>query len=375
MLVGYFRWLKSISKKMALLNNVNKVIHSNRLLFNATTGCLYAPEGIPKTFVVADPIKLTKEVLCIHLNIREELNIKSKHFQECIHYYFDNEGKLFRPVLIVLMAKALNVHQQNTSDLLECQLKMAMIAEMIHTASLLHDDVIDDAVLRRNKPSVNQIFSSKQSILAGDFILARASILLSRLQNTKVVEFFSEIIHDLVKGELMQLVSKDDIDQRFNHYLTKTFRKTASLMANSCKSVALLANCSSIVQDMAFEYGKNLGMAFQLVDDALDIISSSETLGKPAGVDMSLGLATAPVLFAAQKFPDLHAIIGRRFKNKVEDVQKALEYVNQSDGVSETFMLASKYAMEACKSISSLKDSEEKAALITLANFVVERKR
>lgn len=323
----------------------------------------------------SDPVVLTKNDLAsLHQDIKKELSTSLGVLSDCCHYYFDEQGKLFRPMAVTLVGRACNAHLRKNSSLLQSQKRMAMIAEMIHTASLLHDDVIDDATTRRNKPSVNHVFSQKQAILAGDFILSRASILLAQLGNTKAVEYFAHIIDNLVKGELMQLVAKDDINERFNHYLSKTFRKTASLVAYSCKSVALMGGGDETLQQTAFDYGKNIGIAFQLVDDALDFVSTSETMGKLTGVDLNLGLATAPVLFAAEKYPDLHVLIGRRFNNK-EDVELAFQYVQKSDAIKETFILANQYASQAAKTINTLQDSVEKEALVNLTKLIVERAR
>jgi len=172
----------------------------------------------------------------------------------------------------------------------------------------------------------------------------------------------------------MQLFTKDDLNERFNHYLLKTYRKTASLIAYSCQSISLLGGCDDRIQEAMYNYGKNIGIAFQLVDDALDFISTSEILGKPAGADLSLGLATAPILFAAEKYPDLHGLIGRRFKLK-GDVEQAFDLVHKSDGVAETYSLARKYVNQATKDIRFLKDSVHKEALFEIGEMVVSRDR
>jgi len=322
-----------------------------------------------------DPFKLTKDGISnLHQDICTELDTQIPGLRGAAHYYFDGKGKLFRPMAVILAGYASNFHLTGQSDLINGQKRVAMIAEMIHTASLLHDDVIDEATERRNKPSVNHAFSQKEAILAGDFVLSRSSILLAQLGNTKAVELFSYIINDLVKGELMQLFTKDDLNERFNHYLLKTYRKTASLIAYSCQSISLLGGCDDRIQEAMYNYGKNIGIAFQLVDDALDFISTSEILGKPAGADLSLGLATAPILFAAEKYPDLHGLIGRRFKLK-GDVEQAFDLVHKSDGVAETYSLARKYVNQATKDIRFLKDSVHKEALFEIGEMVVSRDR
>jgi len=325
--------------------------------------------------LAASPAELTKNgITSLHQDICNELETQVPVLKGAAQYYFDGKGKLFRPMAVMLAGHACNIHLQQNGELTVGQKRVAMIAEMIHTASLLHDDVIDEATERRNKPSVNHAFSQKEAILAGDFILSRSSILLAQLGNTKAVELFSYIINDLVKGELMQLFTKDNLNERFNHYLLKTYRKTASLIAYSCQSIALLGGSDDQMQDAMYNYGRNIGIAFQLVDDALDFVSTSDVLGKPTGADLSLGLATAPILFAAEKYPDLHGLIGRRFKHE-GDVEQAFEMVHKSDGVSETFMLARKYVDQATKDIAFLKDSEYKEALRGLGEMVITRDR
>ncbi|KAH9640490.1 hypothetical protein HF086_018156 [Spodoptera exigua] len=139
--------------------------------------------------------------------------------------------------------------------------------------------------------------------MAGDFILAVASMMIARLRSDDVTLVLSQVVTDLVQGEFMQLGSKETENERFAHYLTKTYRKTASLIANSVKAVALLSGADESTCELAFQYGRNLGLSFQLVDDLLDFVSSAQAMGKPTAADLKLGLATAPVLFACEKVP------------------------------------------------------------------------
>lgn len=287
-------------------------------------------------------------------------------------YYFDGKGKAIRPMIVVLLARALNIHSNRSGDLLPGQRTIAMISEMIHTASLVHDDVIDGSDKRRGKRTIHDMWGERKAILAGDFILSAASMVLARIGNNTVVKLFSQVIEDLVRGEFMQLGSKENENERFKHYLEKTFKKTASLIANSCKAVSVLVNSDPEVHEIAFQYGKNVGIAFQLVDDVLDFTSGASHLGKPSASDLKLGLATGPVLFACQQFPELHAMIMRRFSTK-GDVDRAWQYVLKSDGVQQTTYLAERYCQEAIRQISMLRPSAERDALIRLTEMVLSR--
>jgi len=209
----------------------------------------------------------------------------------------------------------------STSDLLPTQRRLAEITELIHTASLLHDDVIDSSDSRRNAPSANIAFGNKMAVLAGDFLLGRASVALARLRHPEVTELLATVIANLIEGEFLQLRNTAldeknpifDDSQTMNYYLQKTYLKTASLISKSCRAAALLGNADSQTVEAAYSYGKNIGLAFQLVDDVLDFTVSEKELGKPAGADLELGLATAPLLFAWKSNPKLGELVGRKF--------------------------------------------------------------
>ncbi|KAK9459984.1 isoprenoid synthase domain-containing protein [Lipomyces oligophaga] len=267
------------------------------------------------------------------------------------------------------------------TGVLPSQRRLAEITEMIHAASLLHDDVIDDAEMRRGQPSGNFKFGNKMSILAGDFLLGRACVSLARLRNTEVTELISTAIVNLVEGEVMQLKNTAPEDSltgtatqaTFKYYLDKTYLKTASLMSKSCRSAAVLAGIRQDAVEAAYQYGRNLGMAFQLVDDLLDYTVSEADLGKPAGADLQLGLATAPALFAWYEYPELGPMIRRKFSQS-GDVARARELVAASNGVEQTRMLAEKYSAEARDALALFPESSAKEALVDMTYMVLNRR-
>ncbi|XP_042328729.1 all trans-polyprenyl-diphosphate synthase PDSS1 isoform X3 [Sceloporus undulatus] len=320
-----------------------------------------------------DPFKLgRKDLKNLYEDIRKELQASTTELREMCEYYFDGKGKAFRPMIVVLMARACNFHHNSSGEVQANQRSIAVIAEMIHTASLVHDDVIDDANSRRGKMTVNQVWGERKAVLAGDFILAVASVALARIGNATIVSVLTQVIEDLVRGEFLQLGSKENENERFAHYLEKTFKKTASLIANSCKAVSILACPDPKVHEIAYQYGKNIGIAFQLIDDVLDFTSCSQQLGKPTSADLKLGIATGPVLFACQQFPEINAMIMRRF-SLPGDIQRAQEYVLQSGGIQQTTYLAQRYCHEAVREISKLRPSPERDALVQLAEIVLSR--
>ena len=375
----------------------------------------------PKDVESMDPFELVgPELLNINHNIKQILGIDHPVLSTVAKYFFDfgGGGKKIRPALVLLMAHAVNAHEsalagvpystsgefgQNEKEAarkfmssaravggsgvmhtlpahlaLPLQRRLAEITEMIHTASLLHDDVIDAADTRRGVSSVNTLFGNKLAVLAGDFLLARASICLARLRSVPVIELLSTVIEHLVKGEVMQMKSalrSDAATQAaFDLYLRKTYYKTGSLMANSCQAIALLGGYAEETRIAAYKYGMHLGIAFQLVDDMLDFEGTSLSLGKPALSDVRQGLATAPVLFAAHRFPLLLSMIERKFATP-GDLEYTVRTVQASDGILLTRRLAIAHINMALEAIAPLADSPARTALASLCRVVLTRKK
>jgi len=320
------------------------------------------------SFLVDADLKKVKQ------NIISLLSTDHPLLKTMARYYFDLEGKQFRPMVLLLLSRAIECHKTfplEDGNILPKQLQLAEIVEMIHTASIIHDDVIDKATLRRSVSSINQKFGNKLSVLSGDYLLARASVSLAQLESFEVTKLISTVISDLVEGEFMQLNPTPD-SSPFDYYIKKTYLKTASLIANSCTGLAVLSGVPSHITDIATNYGKNLGIAFQIIDDILDFSGASSEMGKEAGVDMNLGLATAPVLYANQQFPQLTQLIQRKF-SEPGDVDLAHNLVLKSDGLKRSRELAKQFGMKATESLHDLNPSQAKDGLIQLVDTVLNR--
>ncbi|KAE8351481.1 isoprenoid synthase domain-containing protein [Aspergillus coremiiformis] len=385
-------------------------------------------QGLPKAppGISVDPLRIVgKELKFLTKNIRQLLGSGHPTLDRVAKYYTRSEGKHMRPLLVLLMSQATALtprHGRPSSaspsavndpissssvladtnpdrnplvspsaeakydisgdeNILPTQRRLAEITELIHTASLLHDDVIDNAVTRRSSSSANLQFGNKMAVLAGDFLLGRASVALARLRDPEVTELLATVIANLVEGEFMQLknTASDEknpvfTDETISYYLQKTYLKTASLMSKSCRAAALLGDSTPEVVESAYSYGRNLGLAFQLVDDMLDYTVSDAELGKPSGADLELGLATAPLLFAWKENPELGPLVGRKFSQE-GDVQRARELVHQSNGVEKTRVLAQEYADKAKTAISDFPDSEAKDGLIQMCEKTMNRRK
>ncbi|KAK7063875.1 isoprenoid synthase domain-containing protein [Favolaschia claudopus] len=265
-------------------------------------------------------------------------------------------------------------------SLLPTQRRLAQIVEMIHVASLLHDDVIDASALRRGVPSAPAAFGNKLAVLGGDFLLGRASAALSRLGDMEVVELIASVIANLVEGEILQMkdVHRAEVPKTggdaWNIYLKKTYLKTASLMAKGCRASVILGGCAQgeVWKELAYAFGRNFGLAFQLVDDVLDYDAGEATLGKPGGADLKLGLATGPALFAWEEHPEMGPLIVRKFEQE-GDVELARDLVRRSSGVERTRDLARAHADKARELLQGLPESEARASLELLTDRVVTR--
>ncbi|MEM8719087.1 MAG: solanesyl diphosphate synthase [Cyanobacteria bacterium P01_G01_bin.39] len=301
-------------------------------------------------------------------NLKQLIGARHPILGAAAEHLFDAGGKRIRPAIVLLASRATTLDHELTPR----HRRLAEITEMIHTASLVHDDVVDEADLRRNVETVNNLFGDRIAVLAGDFLFAQSSWYLANLDNLQVVKLLSEVIRDFAEGEIMQSINRFDIDASINSYLDKTYYKTASLMANSAKAAAVLSDAEESIVENLYSYGRNLGLAFQIVDDILDFTSSAEVLGKPAGLDLASGKLTSPVFYALQQQPQLKTLIEREFSES-EDLPQALELILNSDGIDQSRKLAKELASKAAQNLSCLTASDSKDALHELTNYAVSR--
>ncbi|KAM7359371.1 decaprenyl diphosphate synthase subunit 1 qless isoform 1-T2 [Cochliomyia hominivorax] len=374
---------KSATSVFDLMHNCSAATSNTKAkCSNMKTNCRHyssvhtqQPAGPVREIQIDPYIILDDELKYFYDDVRDLLaqGTSQAELDKIATYYFDGQGKALRPMVTMLMSKAINYHLNKESrQLLHKQRQIALFSEMVHSASLVHDDVIDQSDFRRGKPSVNVLWNHKKVTMAGDYILSVASIMIARLKSDDVTIVLSQILTDLVQGEFMQLGSRETENERFAHYLTKTYRKTASLIANTLKATAIIAEADENVTELAFQYGRNIGLAFQLVDDMLDFVSSTETMGKPTAADLKLGLATAPVLFACEKYPELNPMIMRRF-GEPGDVERAFELVHKSHGLEQTRFLAKKHCIEAIRLAQDMTESPYQKGLQVVADLVINR--
>lgn len=301
-------------------------------------------------------------------NLKNLVGARHPILAAAAEHLFEAGGKRVRPAIVLLVSRATMLDR----DITPRHRRLAEITEMIHTASLVHDDVVDEAELRRSVPTVNSLFDNRVAVLAGDFLFAQSSWYLANLDNLEVVKLLSEVIRDFAEGEIQQGINRFDTSISLEAYLEKSYYKTASLIANSAKAAGVLSEQSAEVNHHLYNYGRNLGLAFQIVDDILDFTSPTEVLGKPSGSDLISGNITAPALFALEENPYIEVLIEREFSQE-GDIEKALDLIHSSQGIPRSKELASQYGQSALKHLECLASSPSKDVLIELVDYVLSR--
>lgn len=301
-------------------------------------------------------------------NLKNLIGARHPILYAAAEHLFGAKGKRVRPAIVLLVSRATMLERDITSR----HRRLAEITEMIHTASLVHDDVVDEAELRRGVPTVHSSFGNRIAVLAGDFLFAQSSWYLANLDSLEVVKLLSQVIMDLAEGEIQQGLNRFSADLSIEAYLEKSYYKTASLIANSSKAAAVLSEVPKEVAEQMYDYGRHLGLAFQIVDDLLDFTGSTEELGKPAGSDLRSGNLTAPVLYALEEKPYLNGLIEREFAQP-GDLEQAIALIQDSQGLKRSRELAEQHAQSAVKCLESLPPSASREALTNLTDYVLRR--
>jgi octaprenyl-diphosphate synthase len=284
------------------------------------------------------------------------------------HYIVSSGGKRLRPLLVLLAAKACGYQGVAHRD-------MAAIIEFIHTATLLHDDVVDGSELRRNRDTANAVWGNEASVLVGDFLYSRAFEMMVDIGEMRVMDVLSHATNRIAEGEVLQLLNTNDPDTDEARYMEVIERKTATLFEAGTRLGAVLAQIPRDLEDAVAGFGKHLGIAFQLVDDALDYDSDAETIGKHIGDDLEEGKPTLPVIRAMQIGDDAQRA---RLRHAIETggrrhIDEVVEAIVSSGAIEYTVQLAREHAVLAKESLSGLADSPAKKSLEATADFAVAR--
>ena len=284
------------------------------------------------------------------------------------HYIVNSGGKRLRPLAVLLSARACGYTGKQHVDL-------AAVVEFIHTATLLHDDVVDSSELRRNRETANAVWGNEASVLVGDFLYSRSFEMMVDVGEMRVMDILSHATNRIAEGEVLQLLNCNDPDTTERRYMEVIERKTATLFEAGTRLGAVLAETPPEIERAMADYGRELGIAFQLVDDALDYRASGEELGKHLGDDLAEGKPTLPVIRAMETAPEeqrrlLRKAIETGGRDHIESVAAAIE---STKGIDYTIALARRHAQAARTAASALPESAQRTALEQMAEFAVIR--
>jgi octaprenyl-diphosphate synthase len=287
-------------------------------------------------------------------------------------FLLGKSGKKIRPALVILSAKA--VSREYSPSVKSQLIKIASAIELIHNASLIHDDVIDHAVLRHNRPNINSKWGQDVSIAVGDYLYSKAFELVAFCNNMDILSCISQATRLMCEGELIQVCERDNISLLKERYLLIVKNKTASLFAASCQSGAAISNCQKPVQQAFKAYGSNIGIAFQITDDYLDLMGNPKDLGKSPGADFKMGEITLPVLNLLSQTRDKNRLISLF---KARDQQRAYMEIKQRFSDSQARHTTKEeiysYIRKAKRALHGLEDSCFKQSLSDLAEYIVHR--
>jgi len=284
-------------------------------------------------------------------------------------YIVNSGGKRLRPLLTVLAARALQIESGQHHTL-------AAIIEFIHTATLLHDDVVDESTMRRGRETANALFGNQASVLVGDFLYTRSFQMMVELQSMRVMEILSDSTNRIAQGEVQQLMNCNDPDTTEASYFDVIYGKTARLFEAATQLAAVITGQSAEIEQAMQAYGRHLGTAFQLADDILDYESDSDAMGKNAGDDLAEGKPTLPLLYAMWHAGDEDAVLIREAiekANGLPHLQRIVTVMNDTGALHYTRQKAFEEADMAISALNVLPESDYKQALIALAHIAVDR--
>ena len=317
--------------------------------------------------LVADELALVEE------EYRRQVSSNIQVIDYLGDYLQSSGGKRVRPALLILANYAIGGNQKN-----ENVIRLATVMEMLHTATLVHDDIIDNADLRRNRPSVNSRFGNQTAVLMGDWLYMSAFETSLRERSLRILDILTRLTRKMTEGELLQLTSLGSADITEDAYFDILRRKTAYLFSACCEIGAILGGASTTAIDALRDYGLNLGIAFQLADDLLDFTSQASVLGKSAGTDLTEGKLTLPLILLRNKRPEVAEALGTvMFDGNYDRISRdhLIEMLDRDSMIDGTRKRAEEYADAARKNLDVLPETEYREALGDLPAFVIERNR
>jgi len=316
---------------------------------------------------IYEPIQ--EDLVKVEDRLRSVGEVDFPWLSKLLDYSLGDGGKRIRPALVLLSGKFYNYD-------LSYLLPMATSVEVLHTATLVHDDAIDNSLVRRGHPTINKVWGEDKAILLGDYLLAKSEELVADTQNLRVIKLFAQTIMAISSGELNQAFSAFNLEQTRQQYLQRISSKTACLLCLATESGAILSQAPGKSVEALKGYGYNLGIAFQIADDILDFVGTEAEMGKPVDSDLAQGTLTLPAILLLERYPEDNPV-RRLFQNedKQKNIELALELVRNSSIIQECYAVASDYCARACQNLNLLPDNASRRSLIKLADYVVSRRK
>ncbi len=318
--------------------------------------------------VISKPIK--EELDHFNSLFKDSLRSKVGIVDLIAKYIVKQKGKKIRPLLVLLSSKV-------SGGVTERSYRGAILVELLHTATLVHDDVVDSAEKRRGLPSINAIWKNKVAVLMGDYLLSRGLLIAVENNDFDFLKVITNTVKRMSEGELLQINKTRKLNIDEETYFRIISDKTASLLSTCCEIGAASATNDESKIELMSRFGENLGIAFQIRDDILDFIGTSKIIGKPLGGDIKEKKITLPLIYAlSQADKNTAASIIKLIKNGKDknNVQKVIDFVKESKGIEYAYSVARKYTQEAKKCLDDFPASESKLALESLVDFVIDRK-
>lgn len=311
----------------------------------------------------------TTEMQLVNELINAQLTSDVALIKQLGFYIINSGGKRIRPLITILAAKALSTHDFKIT-------KLAAIIEFIHTATLLHDDVVDESDLRRGQKTANSLFGNAASVLVGDFLHTRSFQMMGELQNLRLIDILSSATNIIAEGEVLQLMNCNDPDISEKNYMDVIYSKTAKLFEAATQLVAVLGEHPPEIEIALHDYGKYLGTAFQLTDDVMDYSSDALQMGKNTGDDLAEGKPTLPLLYAMQHGTETQIALIREAIEKANGMQhfdEIMQALDETNALKYTKQRAFEEADKAIAALAIIPENEYKQALISLAHLAADR--
>jgi octaprenyl-diphosphate synthase len=331
---------------------------------------MQAAKKSPGSPTFTDVVALANDDMrAVDQQIEDSLKSDVALVSQVSQYIVMSGGKRLRPLLVLLTSRALGYSGEQ-------HVRAAAIVEFIHTATLLHDDVVDSSARRRGKDTANTVFGNQASVLVGDFLYSRAFQMMVDIHDMRVMQILADATNTIAAGEVMQLMNVHDPDTTEDAYRQVIYRKTARLFEAGAQIAAVLADRDAGDEAAMISYGQNLGTAFQLIDDALDFNASAEELGKNLGDDLAEGKATLPLIYAMQQgsATDKEMIRNAIVEGGLEHLEQIQTVIESTGAIRYTMACAQEAADLAIQALCDVPESDYKQALITIADYSVQRR-